>query len=105
MPVYVLQVSVRAVVDGVEDNSDDTWEDPRGRGRRGRGGREGGMGRRGPPGQQEEEKEYAVSCWHPCIASPGCCPLPADSVMLLHLKFWQAQGHSQQRPGPQENSC
>ncbi len=54
---------MRAVVDGVEDNSDETWEDPRGRGRRGRGGRD--MGRRGPPGQQEEEKEYAVSCWHP----------------------------------------
>lgn len=71
------QVSVRAVVDGVEENSDDTWEDPRGRGRRGRGGREGGMGRRGPPGQQEEEKEYAVSCWHPCLASPRCC-LPAS---------------------------
>lgn len=50
-------------MDGVEDSSDDTWEDPRGRGRRGRGGREGGMGRRGPPGQQEEEKEYAVSLW------------------------------------------
>ena len=47
-------------MDGVvEENSDDTWEDPRGRGRRGRGGRD--MGRRGPPGQQEEEKEFAVS--------------------------------------------
>jgi hypothetical protein len=95
MPVYVHQVSVRAVVDGVEDNSDDTWEDPRGRGRRGRGGREGSMGRRGPPGQQEEEKEYAVSCWHPTSA---VFKLPADSIMLLHLELWQAQGLSQQRP-------
>ena len=65
----VMQLTVRAV-DGVEDSSDDTWEDPRGRGRRGRGqGREGGMGRRGPPGQQEEEKEYAVSFWLIALAT------------------------------------
>lgn len=49
-----------AAADFGDAESDETWEDPRGRGRRGRGrgGESGGRGRR--EGGMEEPKEFQV---------------------------------------------